>query len=295
MKRMKLLKLNFIILLLVCVCLQPVKSQNTLSPAELETLLQKAERESQKYSRIFQNLSAEETKINLRFKNDGTVDEKRVIKSIFVAYQSPNSKSVQEFRNVIEFNGKNVTRSDKDTAEFFAKLTKAATSEAEYKKIRDDSLRYDGKRITWGMTLSQPRPFSEKLRRNFQFRAIGKEQIEGRNVWIIEYEQVKNSPYILSNPTADEPQEKGAMQYNMPISDALRPSNPLMKGKIWLDAETGQIRRNEFKIILHPAKLSRPLEASEFLYEYQPGELIFSRRKNFSFAHLKLRVTTIAA
>lgn len=273
-------KVKFIVLSLL-LFFQTVKSQDTLSAVELENLLFKAETQSQNYSKTFQNLSAEETKTISNFKRDGSLDEKRVVKSIFVVYQSPNAAYPQEFRNVIEFNGKNVARSDQETVEFFNKLAKADTTDAELKKLRNESLRYDGSRISWGMTLLQPRPFSANLKANFTFHVIGKEKIEGRDVWIIEYEQTRSSPYILSNPTDKEEQAKGATRYNMPVSDAFRPTNPLMKGIIRLDAETGQIWRNQFKIILHPTKLSQPIEANEIVYEYQSSEFGILTPKRF--------------
>lgn len=274
-------KFVFFTILFLLIYFQKVKSQDTLSAVEMENLLQKAETQSQNYSKTFQNLSAEETKTISNFKRDGSLDEKRVVKSIFVVYQSPNAVYPQEFRNVVEFNGKNVARSDQETVEFFTKLAKADTTDAEFKKLRNESLRYDGSRISWGMTLSQPRPFSENLKANFKFRAVGKEKIEGRDVWIIEYEQTKASPYILSNPTDKEEKAKTATRYNMPVSDGLRPTNPLMKGVIRLDAETGQIWRNQFKIILHPTKLTRPVEANEITYEYQSSEFGILTPKKF--------------
>ncbi len=274
-------KVKFFTLLFLLVCFQNVKSQNTLSAVEMENLLLKAETQSQNYSKTFQNLSAEETKTISNFKRDGSLDEKRVIKSIFVVYQSSNAVYTQEFRNIIEFNGKNVTRSDQETADFFRKLAKTDKTDAEFKKLRNESLRYDGSRISWGMTLSQPRPFSENLKANFKFRTVGKENFEGRDVWIIEYEQIKSSPYILSNPTEKEEQAKTATRYNMPVSDAFRPTNPLMKGIIRLDARTGQIWRNQFKITLHPAKLNRPIEANEIVYEYQSSEFGLLTPKKF--------------
>ena len=285
---MSICKTVFLAFTLLTFCFLTTKSQDLLSPNELENLLNKAEKQSQNYSKVFQNLSAEETKTISNFKRDGSLDEKRVVKSIFVIYQSPNANHTQEFRNVVEFNGKNVTRSDQETVVFFKKLAKADTTNTEFKKLRNESLRYDGNRISWGMTLYQPRPFSENLKANFKFQTVGKEQIEGRDVWIIEYEQTKASPYILSNPTGKEEQAKGATRYDMPISDAFRPTNPLMKGVIRLDAETGQIWRNQFKIVLHPAKISQSIEANTIVYEYQSSEFGLLTPKKFVIKSYKV-------
>ena len=278
---MSICKTVFLAFTLLTFCFLTTKSQDLLSPNELENLLNKAEKQSQNYSKVFQNLSAEETKTISNFKRDGSLDEKRVVKSILVVYQSPRADAAREFRNVVEFNGRNVTRSDEETADFFKKLAKSDTTEAELKRLRNESLRYDGNRISWGMTLYQSRPFDENLKANFKFQTVGKEQIEGRDVWIIEYEQTKTSPYILSNPTGKEEQAKGATRYDMPISDAFRPTNPLMKGVIRLDAETGQIWRNQFRIVLHPAKISRPIEANTIFYEYQSSRFGILTPKKF--------------
>ena len=281
-------KVKFIVLFLL-LFFQTVKSQDALSTDELENLLLKAENQSQNYSKTFQNLSAEETKTISNFKRDGSLDEKRVVKSIFVVYQSPNAVYTQEFRNVLEYNSKNVSRSDNETADFFQKLAKADTTDAEVKKLRNESLRYDGSRISWGMTLSQSRPFSENLRASFKFHVAGKEKIEGRDVWVIEYEQTTASPYILSNPIGKEEQPKGATRYDMPVSDAFRPTNPLMKGVIRLDAETGQIWRNQFKVILHPTKLSRPVEGNEIIYEYQSSAFGILTPKKFVIKSYRIK------
>jgi hypothetical protein len=285
-------KVKFFVLWLLLLFFQSIKSQDALSADELENLLQKAEKQSQNYSVVFQNLSAEETKIISSFKRDGTLDEKRVIKSIFVVYQSPNAENAQEFRNVLEYNGRNVSRSDRETAVFFDKLAETGTTDTEYNRLRSESLRYDGKRISWGITLFQPRPFNENLKANFKFTVVGKEKIQGRDVWLIEYEQTKPSSYILSNPTAQEKQPQTATRYNMPVSEAFRPTNPLMKGRIWLDAETGQIWRNQYKIILHPAKLSKSVEGGDILYEYQSSEFGILTPKKFVIKTYKISGTS---
>lgn len=266
-------KSNFLFLLFLLLCFQTTESQNLLSSDELENLLEKAELQSQNYGKVFQNLSAEELKTKIYYKSDGGFDEKRVTKSIFIVYQSPNKNFAQEFRNVLESNGKSVIRNEKETAAFFEKLARKDTPQEEYEKLRKESLRYDGPKNPWGITLNQQRPFSKNLLADFRFKVVGKDKIEGRDIWIIEYEQIKTSPYILSNPTSEEAKKyPSAIQYNMPISDELRPSNPLLKGKIWLDAETAQMWRNEYKLILNPGNLSKPVEAGEYFYEYQSSK-----------------------
>jgi hypothetical protein len=261
---------------------QTVKSQNLLSQIELESFLDKAELQSQKYTKIFKNLSATETKTKLYYKTNGDLDEKRIIKSLFIVYESPSGNRSQEYRNVLEFNGKNVARDDRETESFFAKLAKTDSLQEEFNRILKESLRFDGKNVSWGMTLFQNRPFAKALRAFFNFRILGKEKIENHEAWIIEYEQTKPTPLILANPTIEEKRQmKGEqVEYSSDISGKLRPTNPLLTGKIWLDAETAQIWRNDLKVNLHPANLTKSIVSVEIYNEYQSSDFdIFVPKK----------------
>lgn len=281
---MKKQRAKIFVIIAFLFCIQSVWSQQLPAGAELESLLDKAELQSQNYGKVFRGLSAEELKTKIYYKSNGELDDKRLIKSLFIVYQSPaREQSVDEFRHVLEYNGKQVARDEKEVEKFFAKLAKADTPKEELEKLRKESLRYDGKRISWGVTLIQSRPFMKILRESFAFRVTGREKIEGRDVFVIEYEQTKSSPHILSNPTdAERSGGQWTIEYNMNLPDAFRPTNPRLKGKIWLDAETLQIWRNEFKVVLNPKNLSKPLETTEIFYEYQSSEFGILVPKKFS-------------
>lgn len=272
-------KLTALIILLLS--FQTLRGQDLLSVAELDVLLDRAERESQRYSEVFKNLSAEEIKTKSYYRPNGKPDETRIIRSFFIVYQSPQNGSIQEFRNVLEYNGRDVARSDKKTARFFENLARADSSKEEAEKIRNEGLRYDGRTISWGMTLAQDRPFKDSLRAFFDFKVIGREQIGGRDVWVIEYQQTKPTPLIRANPTAAERrQSTGGIEYSTIIPREFQPTNPLMRGRLRLDAETGRIWQNELEIVLHPQKLSEPVVSVEISYEYQPSDFgILTPRK----------------
>ncbi len=80
----------------------------------------------------------------------------------------------------------------------------------------------------------------------------------------------------------------GGVQYGANMSDDLRPTNPLMNGTIWLDADTARIRRNDFQIVFHPAKLSKPVTASEFSYQYQNSDFGILVPQKFSLLSYKI-------
>lgn len=254
----------------------------------LEALINKAEKSIANYSEVFKNLSADELKTNKYFKENGTLDETRIVKSLFIVYQSPRSNYISEFRNPLEFNGKSVARSDEKVSNFFEKLAKADSDKEEYKKLRQESDRFDGKAKSWGVTLFQTSPFGW-FRPFFEFKIAGEEMFEGRKAIIIEYNQTKPTLLLKANPTAEESKaEPNGMEYSTPLSNDLSPTNPRLAGKIWLDAETGQIWRNEFKVSINPAKLTKSVVSSEILYEYQSSKFGVLVPKTFHFVNYKI-------
>lgn len=238
----------------------------------LEELINKAEKATTQYTLTFKNLSADELKTFVYFKNDGKIDETRIVKSNFIVYQSPRTNKIDEYRNPLEFNGKNVSLTDEKISDFFEKLAKSSSDSKEHDKLRSEGNRYDGKFRSWGMTLLQINPFY-RLKSFFNFSIIGFETISERKVVKIQYSQNKPTLFYKVNPTNEELNtEPIGWRFDTMISDDLRPTNPNMKGEIWLDAESGQIWKNSFKIEIKPEKISKPVLTSEYSYEYQPSK-----------------------
>lgn len=238
----------------------------------LEELIKKAEKATLQYTIAFKNLSADELKKLIYYKTDGRIDEMRIVKSTFVVYQSPRSNLIDEYRNPLEYNGKKVSLTDEKIVDFFEKLAKANSDAKERDKLRSEGNRYDGQFRSWGMTLSQITPFF-KLKPFFDFSIIGQEMIDGRKVIKIKYLQNKQTLLYKVSPTKEEMKaEPDGWRFDTLISDDFRPTNPMMAGEIWLDGETGQIWKNSFKIEVNPAKLSKPVLSSEYVYEYQSSK-----------------------
>jgi hypothetical protein len=265
-----------------------VKAQTIPTQTELENFLVKAEKSTVQYSETFTNLVAEETKTFEDYGKNGELKETRRIKSIFIVYQSPNNKSVGEFRNVTEFNGKNVARRDKEVTEFFSKLARSNSIREELNRIQKDGMRFDGRSSAWGMTLWQESPF-KNFRPFFEYEVIGRDRIENRDVVVINYRQTKPTLLIKFNPTDEDwKKEPNGRQYYTQMPTVFRPANPRIVGKIWLDAETAQIWRNEFKVMIQPVQLSKPLTALELSYEYQSSEFKVLVPKKFVIATYKI-------
>ena len=258
-----------------------VKAQTILSPSELDNLLERAERSIINYSETFKNLSAEELKTFEDYDKNGEIKETRRIESTFIVYQSAKGGKVNEFRNVLEFNGKTVARQTEEIEKLFEKLARADSVADEWKKIRSEGMRFDGRSSAWGMTLWQESPFGN-LKPFFEFAAVGRERIEGRDVFVVEYRQTKPTLLLKFNPTADDwKKEPRGREYHAEIGSNFRPFNARQNGKIWLDAETAQIWRNETKIFLEPAQISKPVLAVELIYEYQSSEFKILVPKKF--------------
>jgi hypothetical protein len=127
------------------------------------------------------------------------------------------------------------------------------------------------------------------LRSFFEFNVASKERIEGRDVLVIEYRQTKPTLLIKFNPTKEDwLKEPLGREYHAPVSAVFRPDNPEIAGKLWLDTETAQIWRNEFKIIIAPAQLSKPIVALEIVCEYQPSEFKILVPKRFVYTFNKI-------
>ncbi len=240
---------------------------------QLEKFLDKAYGETVKYKETFKNLVAEELRTTDYFNKDETLKDSRKVKSVFIVYQSAKNNSATEYRNVTEYNGKNVARDDNDVVKFFEKLAKADSADKEINRLREDGLRFDGRFRAFGMTLGQGIPLQPLQREFFEFKVIGKESFEGREAIIIEYKQIKPTLRITVNATREESKQMSQRYaFDTDLSDDFRPTNPRVQGKIWLDAETGQIWRDQFTVAINPATLSKPEVTGNWLYEYQSSE-----------------------
>ena len=263
---MKVLLFSFAILLSTSTSL-------TAQDVEIEKFLDKAYRATVHYRETFKNLIAEELRTYDYFGRNGSLEDSRKIKSIFVVYESQRDKAVLEYRNVIEFNGKDVSRKDKDVVKLFEKLAKADSRSEEYERLRKEANRFDGKSHAYGLTLGQGIVLQPFYREFFEFQIVGKEKIEGRETIVIEYKQSRPTLRIKANTTDEEnKKEPSGISFDAFLPDNFRPTNPRLQGKLWLDAETAQIWRDDFFVTIQPAFLSKPVISANFLYEYQPSE-----------------------
>lgn len=234
---------------------------------KLATILSKAEKQTENYRQTFKNLLADETKIFEVFDKNGNLKKKTTVKSSFLVYQSgKNDKITQELRNVLEVNGKLIPDSQKRSEKFLAELEKATTLEKELKELQAESSKYDTSWLIYGLTLNQAIALAPNLRPFFDFKLLGTEN--GNEVYVISYQQTKKSPNIVINDKVEATNDF-TVNFNINTPDGLKNTNVFLRGKLWIDAKTFQLRREERELT---AQTAEPLLLLSNIFEYQSSD-----------------------
>ncbi|HEY8562872.1 MAG TPA: hypothetical protein VIL74_21015 [Pyrinomonadaceae bacterium] len=247
-----------------------VPAPPTDSKVALDTILNGAAERSENYRETFKNLLADELKTFEQFDKRGESDRKTTVKSSFLVYQSgKNAKATAELRNVLEVDGKPIPDSQKRGEEFLAELDKQSTLESELKKLQGESSKYDKTWEVYGLTLNQAVVLAPNLRPAFDFQYAGTETIAGTEVYVVSYRQKTKSPYITVNEGGKFKPTETAVNFNLGIPGDLKKTNLFMRGKLWIDAKTFQIWREERDLV---ARSEDPVMLVSTLFEYQPSE-----------------------
>lgn len=241
----------------------------TMLNPTLETILAEAEKQTINYRDEFRNLLAVETKTYEKYDKTGAAKDQSVIESNFFVYQSSKDENVSsELRNVLKADGKAVPDSQARADRLTAELQKTSTVESELKKIQDEGSRYDKSLRISGFTLFEGIALADNLRPFFDFKLFGKENYEGGEVYVVEFRQTKKSPFITVN--AKESKSKGIRaNFDVSLPGSLKKSDVFMNGKLWIDAKTFQIRREERNLVVQAAS---PITAMQTVLEYQPSD-----------------------
>lgn len=237
--------------------------------ADLQTVLSEAQKQTDFYRETFRNLLAEETKTFEEFDKNGNVDKRTVVKSNFLVYQSgKDAAKTAELRNVIEVGGKPVPDSQKRSNELLAELEKATTYEKELQKIVKESLRFDK---TWeinGLTLNEGLVLHPNFRSSFDFKLVGSENLPDSSFYVISYRQNKPNPNIIINGKSPQTNDL-TLQVQIDVPNSLKKEDLILQGKLWLDAKTFQLLREERNIT---TKANEPMILHTTNLEYAPSE-----------------------
>ncbi len=257
-----------------------------LTPANLDTILNEAAKQIAFYQETFKNLLATETKTFERFDKEEEIKDQTVVKSIFLVYQSAkDATKTYELRNVLKVDDKLIPDSQARAEKFLEELKKTDNTQKELDKIENESSRYDPTLEINGYTLNQAIPLADNLRPVFEFKLLEPETAADGDAYVVSYRQTKKSSFIVVDGKRDNAKGVGAV-YNTDLPDALKKNDVFLRGKLWIDKQTFQIRREERELIAQP---SEPVVAFKTEFEYQPSQYEIFVPKKITFTENRLK------
>jgi hypothetical protein len=222
---------------------------------EVRELLRRAALGISEYKARFKDLTADEEQTVEEYDGEGKLKRRRRIVSELVVYQSQLDTSLAaEYRHVREVDGAAVARREERLVNLFKRLAKADSIKKELDRVSRESQRYNHRYSMYGWTLNQGELLDESVRSSFRFTDAGRERVNGRDVVVLQYQQVAQSPLVATEFSSPPPALKGA--------------EPLYRGRLWLDAETAQLWREERELTLRLGSLNHPLIVWRFEFEY---------------------------
>lgn len=176
-----------------------VNPQTLPTPTATEIAIRAAER-AKAYTEEFKNLLSEEKKTFEIYDKKGELKKRRMVDSTFLVYPlSKKEGAVAEFRNVMAVDGKPLTNAEARATDFFEKVAASSDSGSEIDRIHRESTRYDEDFAINGLTLFPAIAVSDQLRPAFNFTLAGRVVLEGKDVYLIDYEQARPDPSITVN------------------------------------------------------------------------------------------------
>lgn len=251
-----------------------------------QEMINRARDRTKVYLETFKNLLSEEKKTFEIYEKGGKVKKRKVVDSTFLVYQLTKEQGrVAEFRNVVAVDGKKVSNVDDRAKDFFEKVVASDNSQKEYERIRDESSRFDEDFAVNGLTLFQAIALSEALRGRFRFTMAGRESIGGKNVYVVLFEQIRADPAITVNsPTASD-------NYDIEIEgDRTTELNARIRGKLWIDAETFNVRRELRERTIQPTGFPQAVVVAEDLLEYTDGGFGILTPQTLSHVQYRVRL-----
>jgi hypothetical protein len=223
----------------------------------LESLLNQAAARTAEYINVFKDLMAEERQTIELYDSNGQLRRTRRLLSDFVVYQSQlDSTLMVEYRNVREVDGVAVSERQERAMDLARRLVKIDSVSKELDRIDREASRYNLNYSVKGYTLNQAMALQKEVREAFRFEQAGRETIDGQEVIVVNYVQVREHPQI---------------QFNLTLPK-VKDSPPFYKGRLWLDARTAQLWREEREIFAYLPKITEPIAIMRFEFNYRPSK-----------------------
>jgi hypothetical protein len=266
------------------------------SPAErspIESILNNAEIQVVEYTKQFVDLASEETKSFQIFSTSGALNKSRRVRSVFFIHK-PKDEIPAEFRYVIEVDRKGVERSPARIEIFFRFISAIGNGEKVRESIYEESLRYDiGVRVD-GITLHPTPVLDRKNRPFFIFSLLGEDVIDGRRVFVIDYRQKGSWPFISVNKRSRSAERDVSIVYSYFLKDNVDYGERLV-GKLWIDAETFQIWKEERELLLQPQGALEPFLFVRDSFSYRKSEFNILTPHSIIHEQYRLRKDSLSA
>ena len=263
-----------IVLLAACGSLGVVKGQDarpsssaaSLTPPQLERFLDAAYIRTTEYTASFRDLTAEEKQSVELYDATGKLIRRREIVSDFIVYQSRFDKGVTaEYRNVREVDRVPVPGREERVLKLFKRLASSSNVNQELELISDEASRYDLNYSIQGYTLKEGLPLQKEVRGVFAFEVTGSEEMDGHETFVIKYTQRAPSPQL---------------KVDLRFASLPKGSESFYRGRLWLDARTAQLRREERELVLVIPKIKEQLVLirQEFHYTASQFDILAPQR-----------------
>ncbi len=256
------------------------------SRAGIDQIVNGAANQRKAYIEEFKNLMSQETKTFEVFDKKGNVKKKRSIVSTFIVYQlSKDERSIAEYRNVISVDGRKLDDADKRAQDFFEEIAKVDSSKKELEKLDKEGSRFDEEISLNLFTLYQAVALADNLRPYFEFKLEGTEMRGDREITVVSYQQVKDSPYITTELKRVPSDGKLTLVYDVDMDGDVRPR---LRGKLWIDALTFQVWKEVRAMTVQPEGLTLPSVFAENTFEYQAGDFGILTPKKIAYTQFRV-------
>lgn len=204
--------------------------------ADVERMVARFFDTADQYQRTFRNLTAEETRLNEVFHQDGRLRRRREITADLLVYVSARAaEDAVEYRDVKSVDGKAIGRRDRRALDLITRAANARSVEQELRLISRESQRYDFDHHVGGLTIGQ---VANTMRKELRFDWAGREQVGGHDTLGVTFRQVVPTPEFSG--ISRHYREMGATSF-------------FVRGRLWLDASTFQLRRSRWEVAgVHP-------------------------------------------
>ena len=192
---------------------------------DLDDLLARAESSARRYEEAIQDLTTEETYTILTYDDEGRVTQRRDFVSQFMVHRFTHGSSRMEYRHVLSVDGREAGDLELRVRNLTTALANASSESEERELIELESRKFGLVPVNRGFAMTTRRIFNQDDE-SFTATIAGRETVDGLDVILVEYMQISDSPRFRFSPRFCSPR-------------------CYVRGRLWLEASTGNVWREE--------------------------------------------------